>query len=304
MGAQNTVGTQNAVGAQNTVSPQDAVRPQDAVNMSDANKSMDLKSKAKRQLSLINTMPSQNKGILTELSIKYDKVMELQDNVERGETDYYVFCSKIFAAFKTRGVSEDVLKKLLVEHLMQSLVYNEIMEVINYLYFNIGLTQFESMCKTYFDKYILNARGLTGLLLTKDNKRQLVIMKDQVWEEGEAEDYNDLLGEIEKQVLNKENMNKYVGFFAEFKKEYMVFKVIDLEDPKGKGARCDQSGKNVAINLLNAIIGQDQYTKDNTRGRNKMEFCIIQEFLLRLYNDKKKDDKIWFVSPTQAINSF
>ncbi len=295
---QDAVDTQSADGAQNAVSTQDAVE------MSNENKSIDTETKSKHQLSLINTMPSQNKGILTDLINKYDKVMELQDNVERGETDYYVFCSKIFAAFKTRGVSEDVLKKLLVEHLMQSLVYDEIMEVINYLYFNIGLTSFEVRCKSYFDQYILNAKGLTGLLLTKDNKRQLVIMKEQVWEEGEAEDYNDLLGEIEKRVLNKENMNKYVGFFAEFKKEYMVFKVIDLEDPKGKGARCDQSGKNVAINLLNAIIGEDQYTKDNTRGRNKMEFCIIQEFLLRLYNDKKKDDKIWFVSPTQAINSF
>ena len=129
-------------------------------------------------------------------------------------------------------------------------------------------------------------------------------MKENSWEIGEAEDYNDLLLEIEKQLINREDFNKYVGFFSEFKKEYMVFKVIDLEDPKSKGARCDQSGKNVAINLLNAIIGSDSYTKDNTRGRNKMEFCIIQEFLLRLFNEEKKDGKIWFVSPVEAVNSF
>ena len=80
--------------------------------------------------------------------------------------------------------------------------------------------------------------------------------------------------------------------------------MIDLEDPKSKGARCDQSGKSVAINLLNTIVDREEYTKENTRGRNKMEFCILQEFLLRLYNENKKDDKIWFVSPIEAINSF
>jgi hypothetical protein len=301
---QDKVGVQDKVEMQDKVGVQDKVEMQDKVGVQTEVATVYPSSKGKKKLSLVDDMPSQNKGVLTDLSNKYDKVMELQDKVERGETDYYVFCSKIFAAFKRQGVNEDVLKKLLVEHLMQSLVYNEIMEVINYLYFNIGLTPFEIMCKSYFDQYILNAKGLTGLLLSKDNKRQLVIMKEQAWEEGEAEDYNDLLGEIEKQVLNKEAMNKYVGFFSEFKKEYMVFKVIDLEDPKGKGARCDQSGKNVAINLLNSIIGEENYTKDNTRGRNKMEFCIIQEFLLRLFNEQKKDDKIWFVTPIQAINTF
>ena len=246
----------------------------------------------------------QKKKVLNELLEKYNRVMEMNENVARGETDYYVFCSKIFSSFKKRDVSEELLKKMLVDHLMQSLIYNEIMEVINYLYYNIGLTPFEKMAKAYFDASLLKSKGIVGLLITNDNKKQLVIMKEETWENGEAEDYNDLLLEIEKQVIVREDLNKYVGFFAEFKKEYMVFKVIDLEDPKSKGARCDQSGKNVAINLLNAIIGKDNYTKDNTRGRNKMEFCIIQEFLLRLFNEQKRDDKIWFVSPIEAVISF
>jgi hypothetical protein len=141
-------------------------------------------------------------------------------------------------------------------------------------------------------------------MLTKNNEKQLIVLDTESWKLGQSEDYYDLSGEIDKFIILKENMNRYVGFFTEYKSDFMIFKVIDLADPKNKGARCDQSGKNVAINLLNAIMGKEVYNKENTRGRNKMEFCVIQEYLLRLYNYQQKDDKIWFVSPIEAISSF
>jgi len=245
-----------------------------------------------------------SKNVFKELHEKYKTVIEFKEVVDRGEDNYYAFCSKIFATFKKNGVNEETLKTILVEHLMQSLVYNEIMAVINYVYFNIGLNNFEKKTKDYFDKKLLKSKGITGILITNNNKEQLVVMKESGWADGEPEDYNDLLGEMEQLFIPRENLNKQVGFFSEFKKEYMVFKVIDLEDPKSKGARCDQSGKSVAIKILNMIIGSEEYTKGNTRGRNKMEFCIIQEFLLRLYNDEKKDGHVWFVSPIEAVKSF
>ena len=36
-------------------------------------------------------------------------------------------------------------------------------------------------------------------------------------------------------------------------------------------------------------------------GRKKIEFCVIQELLLRFYNKTKKDNKIWFLNPSEAI---
>jgi len=243
-----------------------------------------------------------SRSILNELFKKYSIVMEYKDSVERGEEDYYAYCSKIFSYFKSNNIiTEDVQKKILVAHLLQSLVYNEIMDVLNYLYFTIGLSDFEKKAKSYFDEYLLKAKGIIGIIIPKDNQRQLVVMKESRWIDGESEDFNDLTIEIEKTIIPRDNMNKYVGFFSDFKKEYMVFKVIDLEDSKNKGARCDQSGKSIAINLLNNILGREEYTKENTRGRNKMEFCIIQEFILRLYNEEKKDGKVWFITPTEAI---
>ena len=67
---------------------------------------------------------------------------------------------------------------------------------------------------------------------------------------------------------------------------------------RGTGARCDISVKTETIKLLNHIIGNTKYTTDNTKGRNKIEFCILQEFILRNNN---LTDKIWYLNPIQAL---
>jgi hypothetical protein len=245
-----------------------------------------------------------DKKIINEMLENYKVALNFDKVLERGETNYYIFCSKIFQNFIKMGATLEIMTTLLIDHLCNSLMFDDALQVVNYLYFNIGLSEFEKQLKEYFDKYIIKAKNVVGLMLTKNNEKQLIVLDTESWKLGQSEDYYDLSGEIDKFIILKENMNRYVGFFTEYKSDFMIFKVIDLADPKNKGARCDQSGKNVAINLLNAIMGKEVYNKENTRGRNKMEFCVIQEYLLRLYNYQQKDDKIWFVSPIEAISSF
>ena len=52
---------------------------------------------------------------------------------------------------------------------------------------------------------------------------------------------------------------------SDFKNSEMVFKVKQLDKERNKGARCDQSGKKPAIELLNKIIGEEKYNKENTK---------------------------------------
>ena len=73
-----------------------------------------------------------------------------------------------------------------------------------------------------------------------------------------------------------------------------------MNEKRNKGARCDQSGKNETLKLLNKIEGDNIYTLDNTKKRNQMEFCVIQEFKLRYYNYLNKNNKKWFFSPSEA----
>ena len=97
-----------------------------------------------------------------------------------------------------------------------------------------------------------------------------------------------------------EGYNNIVGFIASFKNDYNIFKVKNMEDKRSKGARCDQSGKADSLKLLNTILGETKYTTGNTKGRNKVEFCILQEFILRNNNIIHKDKK-WFLTPQESI---
>jgi hypothetical protein len=257
----------------------------------------------------INKSDHAGKVILDTLFEKYNNAMIYTDkdyklDATRGETDYYLYCSRMFVTLKASGLTDDMIATFLISHLAESLIYTHITDVLNFLYYTTDLSSFEKNIKKHFDSYILKAKNISGMLLVKDKKSHLLILNEHEWTNGESEDYHDLTAEIERLIISKAELSRYVGFLSEFKKEFMVFKVIDLADSKSKGARCDQSGKIIAINLLNSITGHEQYNKSNTRGRNKMELCILQEFILRYYNSTAKDGKKWFVSPIEAINSF
>ena len=108
-----------------------------------------------------------------------------------------------------------------------------------------------------------------------------------------------------------------------FKNNYMVFKVRQLDKKRNKGARCDQtSSKIITLGILNQIIARDpaieakpdyippandynppEYTIENTKDKtyNSTYLCVLQEFLLRLYNYDMKYGKHWFLDPTQAV---
>ena len=91
-----------------------------------------------------------------------------------------------------------------------------------------------------------------------------------------------------------------MGFIADFKKDYMIFKVKQLQK-RNKGARCDQSGKIETIKLLNLIVGTQKYTAENTKHINQKQLCVLQEYILRIYDYNNKDGKRWFLDPYIAI---
>ena len=104
---------------------------------------------------------------------------------------------------------------------------------------------------------------------------------------------------IEKLYIS--NYNNIVGFIGPFKNQINVYKVKQINKKRNKGARCDQSGKTEAINLLNNIIGENKYNIENSKKYNQLFICIIQELYLRYYNSINKDNKVWFIKPEIAI---
>ena len=97
-------------------------------------------------------------------------------------------------------------------------------------------------------------------------------------------------------------MAQYVGFMSfESKGKYMIFKVKDTTKKRHIGSRCDQAGKIKTIKLLNEILGDEVFDKENTRGIVQEELCVRQEFLLRNLDKEGEDGKRWFLDVETAV---
>ena len=161
----------------------------------------------------------------------------------------------------------------------------------------------------------------------------IYILKGKIWVPAEAEDKRDFEPVIKRKygltTVEKTYLNKYVGFIGfENNKKYMTFKLKDTSEDKNTAYRCDQSGKDNIIDMLNNIESNklninrfikkikkgSKMTEEEYKEINKhktkdgaFELCIREEFTLRSfqYDEDKKDikdrDKIWFLETEKAI---
>ena len=79
------------------------------------------------------------------------------------------------------------------------------------------------------------------------------------------------------------------------------------------GAICEHASKNKNLTKLNEIIGEEKYNIESTKqvkdedgniikeAVGNIELCILEEFILRFFNEYGKDGKKWFLTPEMAI---
>jgi len=238
-------------------------------------------------------------AIISEMETNYN--IALSENIIiRGEEDWYKFCSSVIKKMIKSGVDEELLERFLIEHLLDSLLYSQYLQVLNHIYSNDNLSLFELKLKDFIDTQLLESDNLTAILIQKDEKQSMLVLKGNKWYPAEAEDYQDLKEEIKDIIPKISNLNKIVGFIGPFKNEYMIFKLKFMEKKRHKGARCDQAGKAESIRIMNEILGDIKFTKENTINIPQKELCILQEFTLRLYDEEEKSNKRWFLSPVEA----
>ena len=150
----------------------------------------------------------------------------------------------------------------------------------------------------------LVSQNIDVQLFDKKNKpkEEIIISKDKQWILAEPEDINDLSDIIKNKITYDINTyNDIFGFIINIKNEYMTFKTKEITTSKDKGARCLQAGKQKIIRLLNKIVGEEKYIDSNTKKLTTVYLCVLQEFILRLYNYENKNDKIWFLNPVDSI---
>jgi hypothetical protein len=243
-------------------------------------------------------------NIISSLKTNYDIALNNTQKIERGEENWYVFAAYLFSTnYLTSNYQINLAdyKEFILSNLLELLLFEDTKSILNYLYFSPSLSSFEQEVKAYFDYQLLKNKDIEGIIIPKDNKHYLLIKSNSEWIKGEQEDYVDLANSIKEKIIKIDTMNQYIGFIGDFKNEYNIFKVKNLQDKRSKGARCDQAGKSDTIKLLNDIIQENKYTAANTKGRNKKEFCVIQELVLRYFNKIKKNNKKWFLTPQEVI---
>ena len=246
---------------------------------------------------------SEGKNILNEIFNNYN-IATTKQLIIRGDKSnniWYKYCSLVIEKMENDGVSKILLEEFVISHIIEFLDFEKLLIIINYLYEN-NLSLFEQRIKKYFINLELTNKGITGIVLQNNGKQQLIIKKGKLWILAESEDYNDLGPTIEKNLVSIKSLSNIIGFITNFKNDYMIFKVKQLNVKRNKGARCDQSTKSDTIKLINNIIDEDKYSLENTKGINHhYQLCILQEFLLRLNDYNLKNGKRWFLSPSEAV---
>jgi hypothetical protein len=271
----------------------------------------------------------ENKGlsIVNKLEEHYNLVKNNVTNkiIDKKAKDWYVLAGLIISDFKNiflknKDSIENDLYDLLISHILEELLYYDLIEVLNYLYNKEEqtLTFFEKNILNYFKNNELYYNTIIGLLLPNFNKTikkvsyEIVIKyknKDKAgyfWKKALGEDKYDLQQIIEdKKSYIKANANIPYGFMGLINKnkesERLFYKFKGR--PGDGGATCIQRNKKIIENLNALLSNLDVATADleliNEKKYKKEEICIIEELLLRLNNKNKTNGKLWFLTPVE-----
>ena len=220
-------------------------------------------------------------------------------NVKKGDYNWYKHCANTLDILEVIGLSRVQFDNYVITHIVDMLVLGDKLVLLNFLYYyaermNHTLDEFEEAVKRVFDTKILKNKGI---FIQDKGNTELYVRGNTNWIEAEKTDYVEMKDVLQTKISSTiPNLNTILGFMIEFKKSYFVFKTKNLELKRHRGARCDQASKKDTVKTIQGII-QDKIEKDSILAMNNIELCIFMEFVLRYYNEIKKQDKVWFLEP-------
>jgi hypothetical protein len=233
-------------------------------------------------------------------------------SINRGEDDWYKFIGVTIHKMVTEyGIEISLLMEILVERIIDvELNYKEKLELFKYLYLTDAMEEnsFEWYAKSYFLNKIIKGKRFSAIVLYNKDKRHILINRknsdsSESWVNAEPEDIHDISPYIrEKFIIKESEYNELVGFISfETKQSHYVFKIKNVNAKRNTGARCDEKTKAKNISVMNEILSEEKYTKENTKNMVNQELCTLQEFTMRYFNKIKKNDKIWFLDTELAM---
>jgi hypothetical protein len=255
------------------------------------------------------------------IDLNYAKEFASKPKVSRGDDNWYKHCGVAMQKMTTEypGIQKHLIP-FLIDHMIELLFYDEKLELLNYIYSldNMENDSLELLAKQYFERNVIISNNSSFFIMYNLNIPIILVLNDDnTWVATEPEDTREFLSDpLVKAIFtyNRADYNKYVGFIG-YKKNntVLVFKSKDMDSSRDTGATCEEAGKDKSIQKLNGILGEDKYTKENTKSQKdadgnivqeaigQIELCVLQEFILRYFNVIKKNGKKWFLTPELAI---
>jgi hypothetical protein len=265
------------------------------------------KSNKERSEEKINSA-SNKVELINSIENKYNMIIS-QNQFKTTNKDIFNSLNKVYNLLN-KQIKPTILNELIIDHLLDTENFKNKVNLLNYLYFNHNLTEFQEKLKYYFDKQTLTHDGISGIYLYNDkisstyNDRTILFVKQaNKWEKAKMTDNNNFKILIANNILKiYDRLNTIFGFISYVdKNDIYVFKTIDAESKhKKRGKRCDQSGKSEIIKIFNKAIGDNKYNISNTKNLTSLELCCFKELIFRYYTYKNENDKIWFVNTHNA----
>ena len=265
----------------------------------------------------------EGKRIIDEMKVNYNISIEFlkQPKVPRGDDNWYKHCGIVMKKMsKDYPDSKKFLLSFLVSHMIELLLFDEKINIMNYIYSLESISQdsFEKYTKNYFEKNTILTKKYTVYIAYKLNKRIIMILNNKnKWVEASPEEQREIASSKSTQdflALNIDSYNNVVGFIGYEKgNKELAFKTKNMSSKRDTGARCDQATKNKNLIKLNEIIGEEKYTIENTKttkdkdgniiqeAMGNDELCVLEEFILRYFNTIEENNKKWFFTPEMAI---
>ena len=237
-------------------------------------------------------------------------------SIDRGNKNWYELCGIVVRKMIDEGIDKNLLFKYVIEHIVDTLIMEDKIELMNYIWNNknyntltseANFKLFANNVNKYLHTKIIEYKKIKAIVIydgiSSIDNLQIFVLTGNEWLPAEPEDKRTLTPEIDKKyrLKEKDKLNAYIGFIGfETLKKYMVYKIRDTTNERSTGYRCDQSSKEKVISVLNEIEGYDKFANKTTKD-SAVELCVRQELMLRHKQKEEKDETIWFLDTETAI---
>jgi hypothetical protein len=234
---------------------------------------------------------------------------------------WYKNCGIVMNNLLREGAQPEIIDSILVEHIVDSLLFEDKLTILNVIYSDHDLTNFEIKVKTYLDTKIrefkIGREVGKCIMLHKFEGTELMRytqffkFENDDWIPADEVDIEDFMPLFR---ISPKELNPFVGYigFTISASTNLHFKLIkQIKKKKVEVFNLTQKmTKNVGVSCVsNPISNSNQLigflleygdtlglTNLNIK-QNGIQVCIQFEFMLRLFDKNNVDNKAWFLNP-------